>query len=241
MLYRNVMTTPVLAGDPNFENLKLICFLLNGEGELPPGVRLPRGVRAIRGIQFELRRLVGAWENAGFDGNRLLKSDDSIARRLQHMKGRLVTTATGMFRLEWPSLEPPRRQAQPRGNERWQDFAYSHFAHLVLNPYVEMLGGPCSRCKRYFVKKAARRRKYCCRSCQQAGLAVAATRKRLARERAAKLDRAQIAADKWMKIRHTNLDWKSWTEKVEPDLTKRFLTRAVNRGELRPPKKGEPR
>jgi hypothetical protein len=225
--------------DPAIADLKLICFLLNGGGELPPHFEQPKGALppAVAGLRPELRRLVAAWRESGPDGESLLKSDSSLARRLERMTVRLVPTPTGRFRLEWPSLQPPERLRLPTENERWQDFAFGHFANLLLNPYCEMLGGPCARCGRYYIKNTVRQKVYCSRRCDNAAGAVAATRKRLQKERAEKLSRAQGAAGTWRPTRKYP-DWKQYVSRTE-HLTLAFLTRAVRKGELQEPRRGD--
>jgi hypothetical protein len=37
----------------------------------------------------------------------------------------------------------------------------------------------------------------------------------------------------------TKKEWKPWVSGRHPDITVKFLTRAVNNGELKPPTKGE--
>ena len=108
------------------------------------------------------------------------------------------------------------------------------FHFLTLNPHCEKLAGPCARCESYYVKKRASQKVYCSRRCGNAATAVIRTREKLAAERADKLRRATAAARKWTTTR-TSLDWKRWVSDMEPDITPKFLTRAVNQGVLKPP------
>jgi hypothetical protein len=236
---RKYMNASPWLRDPALADLKLILYLLNGEGELPPYFPQPKVVTpAILGVQPELRRLVEAWKGAGFNAKRLLEMDSFIAKRLQRMTVRLIPTPAGRFRLERPILEQPQRKEGPTQAEQWQDFAFDHFINLLLNPYCERLAGPCARCKLYFLKKRVDQKVYCSRRCDKAAGAAAATRKRLDKQRADKLNLARGIASRWKKAR-TELDWKTWVTENEPALTKTFLTQAVNRRELRPPKKGK--
>ncbi len=106
----------------------------------------------------------------------------------------------------------------------------------TLNPEWDKLAGPCARCGNYYIKKRASQDVYCSRRCGNAATAVTRTRERTHSERKGKLRRAKTAIRKWRSVK-TQQDWKSWvarTTKIDP----RFLTRAVNKGDLVPPKKG---
>ena len=108
------------------------------------------------------------------------------------------------------------------------------FHLLTIIPRCDCIAGPCPRCNRYYIKKRTTQTIYCSRRCGNAMTAVARTRERIASERADKLARAQAAIKKW-KPTDKREDWKHWVaEKTEIDL--RFLTRAVNKGDLMPPK-----
>jgi hypothetical protein len=227
--------------DPSPDDLKLICYLLNGEGELPGYIPQPKHPLppAIRGVQPELRRLVEAWQAVGRSSQKLLESDSTLARILQRMTVPLVPTQEGGLSLASPSLQLPQRHQLPTEPEQWKDFALAHFVNLLLNPHRDMLGGPClrPRCGRYFVKKSMRRRFYCAPRCRMAVGARKFTRKREHAERQDKLRRVDTAGREWVTAR-TRLDWKRWVCRREPDLTPKFLTRALNKGELQEPKKG---
>jgi hypothetical protein len=224
--------------DPSLIDLKTICYVLNGGGELPFGIPKLRGTppAAVLGVQPELRRLVTAWKASGPNGEKLLSSDRVLAARLERTSARLVPTQGANFRLAWPTLEPIRRAQLPTEREQWEDFAFIHFANLLLNPRCEMLGGPCGRCGLYYVKNTTRQKTFCGRRCGQKSGATAATRKRRDSESLDKLDRVRKLADRWTESRST-LDWKRWISRRDPRISLTFLTRAVNSGKLRAPRK----
>lgn len=112
------------------------------------------------------------------------------------------------------------------------------FIELLLNPECHKLAGPCSRCEKYYVRRSARNKIYCSRSCGTRATALAATRKRRDEEHADKLARAAAAAQEWT-VARTNKDWKSCVSRRHPDITVRFLTRALNKGQLKLPTKGK--
>ena len=178
-----------------------------------------------------------AWKDSGFNAEKLMSSDRSVSERRERMTARLVPTQGAKFRLAWPSLEPPRRSRLPTTSEQWQDFAFAHFANLLLNSRCEMLGGPCGRCGRYYVKKTVRQKVFCNRRCDKAAGAATATRKRRDSERADKLNQAQAAACKWNTLR-PKLDWKRWVSR-ETGVSLTFLTQAVNNRKLQPPESQE--
>jgi len=109
----------------------------------------------------------------------------------------------------------------------------------TLNPEWDKLAGPCKwkHCGKYFLLKGNRRTAYCSRRCCQLDAASRYTEKRLQTEHADKLQRAEEAARRWRTAR-TKDDWKASVSKQEPDITPKFLTRAVNKGELKTPTKG---
>jgi hypothetical protein len=112
--------------------------------------------------------------------------------------------------------------------------AIRFFLLLITNPYAHKLAGPCARCGNYYLKKRASQKIYCSRRCGNATTATVRTREQRIQNHADKLGRSGAAIQKWMRTQ-TKLDWKLWVCRREPDITPKFLTRAVNRGELKPP------
>lgn len=112
------------------------------------------------------------------------------------------------------------------------------FAALTLNSDWEKLGGPCPRCDQYFIRKTAKQIIYCARRCATQATAIEATIRAREEERREKLERAKKAQAEWQKRVAQGREKKGWKEFVntrEPDITAKFLTRAVNNGELFPP------
>lgn len=108
------------------------------------------------------------------------------------------------------------------------------FIEFLLNPECGKLAGPCPRCDHYYIRRSVRNNKYCSRSCGTRATALNATRKRREEDHADKIRRAALSAEKWTTMR-TRLDWKQWTSRKEPEISVKFLTRAVNNGDLKPP------
>jgi hypothetical protein len=107
------------------------------------------------------------------------------------------------------------------------------FLMLILNPEWDRLAGPCARCGNYYIRRTALNKAYCSRSCGTRATALAATKRKREEERAEKLSRVAKLCEQWRNI-HTKQDWKSWIC-GQRDITKTFLTRAVNKGDLKPP------
>jgi hypothetical protein len=106
------------------------------------------------------------------------------------------------------------------------------FANVLVSPLHRDVGS-CDRCKRYFLNVSGHRNKlYCGRRCAALESATRATRRRLDRERQEKLKRARAAVRDW--THGKGADWKQWVSR-RTGLSAKFLTRALNRGELKPP------
>jgi hypothetical protein len=111
--------------------------------------------------------------------------------------------------------------------------AIRFFLMLILNPEWQRLAGPCGRCGNYYIRRTALNKAYCSRSCGTRATALAATKRKREEERAEKLRRVAQLCQQWRTTR-TKQDWKSWIC-GQWDITKAFLTRAVNKGDLKPP------
>ena len=96
--------------------------------------------------------------------------------------------------------------------------------------------GHVTACGIFYVKKTSRQKVYCSRRCGATRTAAAVTRKRREKERAQNLRRAQEAASHWATDR-TRVPWKQWVSN-KTEITVKWLTRAVNRGDLGVPVKG---
>lgn len=178
----------------------------------------------------------------GCDGNlkKMMDDDPELERVVTTVCGgcwRLTATGRAHMVLQ-PSWEQILLSSEPGQmvTARPERMAALLFHVGTLNPEWDKLAGPCARCGRYYLKKRASQKIYCSRRCGNAATAVARTRERIAAERKDKLKRAKAAIRKWRSAT-TQQDWKSWVEqttKIDP----RFLTRAVHKGDLVPPKKG---
>jgi hypothetical protein len=206
----------VLIGQP--ENLEVICSLLNGEEP--------------QELCSELRKLVETWQKSGPNLAKMLKDDAVLGVRVRHGRTLLAATSTGKGHLVW--LPTPRDV----NAHSWKGLALAHFMDLIVNPKWHKLGGPCQRCHKYYVKKTCRQKMYCSRRCGSSMTALATTRKKRIEVRVQKVIRAQAAANQWATVR-TRRRWKEWVS-IQTMITVKWLTRAVNKGDLRAPVNDSP-
>jgi hypothetical protein len=209
----------VNARRPHFDPLENILAGLN---ELEP--RSPES-------QKLLRELVRQWNECEQNLQQMLNEMPRLAPAIRReWKALLVVGSDGT-----PCLSIT---AAPDGSKLSIDarFALELFMNLLIDPRWQMLGGPCRRCHRYFAKKTKRQTVYCSRKCAKDNTAAAATQKRLADQRIANLECAEAAIQEWKKHSRRQ-DWKRFVVN-RCGISLHYLTRAVNRKELRPPENG---
>jgi hypothetical protein len=183
-----------------------------------------------REAPIHLRTIVSRWQTSGPDLFRFsLDNRELWAEIFQYWKTMptlLVGAPGGGAAIGWNSIPDfdPRREAL-----RW-------FIEFVFNPDCGKLAGPCARCGNFYIRRSARNKCYCSRSCGTKATAEIATAKRRNEERAGKLRTAAQLCQRWETTR-TTLDWKQWVSSSAPkgEITPKFLTRAVNKGELTKP------
>jgi hypothetical protein len=142
-------------------------------------------------------------------------------------------TAHLVLQPSWEHILMPGQVARMRPER----YAAVLFHVGTLNPEWHRLGGPCARCGRYYLKKRKSQKVYCSQRCGNATTATVRTRRQRQANHADKLRRAKAAMREWTTA-HTNHNWKVFVSKRELDITPKFLTRSVNKGELKAPTKG---
>ena len=183
-----------------------------------------------------LRKLVQAWQSSGPDLSRFSCDQRQMWKDVDRYweAGRRLNPLL--------LLGAPGGGAGIGQNNRPEPDPYNEalrlFIELLLNPECGKLAGPCPRCGNYYIRRSARNKVYCSRSCGTRATALAATRMRRDKEHADKLLRATEAAREWT-IARTRKEWKPWVSGRHPDISVKFLTRAVNQGELESPTKGK--
>lgn len=204
--------TDVFIGGPVGADLKRICEELNSS-------KHPQR-------RDELRQLVQRWRESGPNLERMLDSDQILESEMKaawygkylpgkHARAHIFLRPTKVF------------------HNTNHELAVGMFAALTLNPDCEKLAGPCIHisCGKYFIRKSKRLTGYCSRLCCQRASALRHTKRRLEEERKDKLNRARAAIQQW-RTSHTRVDWKVAVCNREPDITMKFLTRAVTRCDL---------
>jgi hypothetical protein len=203
-----------------------------------------------RELRFRLRAWVQAWQASGPNLERMTKDfaeRDRFALTVALRTHWHQTSGAGAELLllpDYPTMaeflgeERVWLNGPPGESNSWEPTpearAMMLFHLLTINPLCEKLAGPCPRCDRYYVKKRASQKVYCSRRCGNAATAVERTRERIAGERGEKLARARAAIKKW-KATATQQDWKVWVAS-KTGIDQRFLTRAITKGDLVPPK-----
>jgi len=176
-----------------------------------------------------LLQLIDEWQKSG-DLNRMKFPQDCPSLWQMQAEIRVFLSPTSSRRAYVTWAYGPRKRAWTA----W-DHAASWFIQLITNPECERLGGPCPRCGKYFVRAGAKEKTYCSRECASVSSALESTKLRRAKEHADRLLRAENAIKRY---RNNTGRWESWKDCVtasEPDISKKFLTRAVNSGELSAP------
>jgi len=204
-----------LLGQP--EDVESACYLLNSDQP--------------KGLCDEFRRLVTLWQKSGPNLSKMLNADPQLRMRTLHGRTHLIPSSAGRGYLMW--------LPQPRGLDSASDdaLALAHFMDLVVNPNWNKLGGPCARCGKYFIKKTLKQKTYCSRRCGSIQTALKHTH--IAREiqHKNKLEEAKRAVHKWQHSR-SPIEWRQWVAD-QTGLTKKWLTRALNGGELEAPRAQE--
>lgn len=173
-------------------------------------------------MQEELKSLVKAWQDSGPDLNELFASNPDV--RNWQAGGRMSVSPTPGPRgyLDW---HPESRQDNSPKNQ-----ALELFMLLITNPNWESLGGPCARCKRYYLKRTKRQKVYCSGTCARKQTATTAMQTKRKKENSQKIALARNFIAKAPR----SADWKRWVTRTS-GITLRWLTRAINDGRLSVP------
>lgn len=208
---------PVLLKPPGKEYVEHVCAVLNSEKDVSARPELERLVQLWLNMNPDLD---GAW-NPIWAGDGYEDIRESWQCYFDMTQGTRRCHLQLGPRFKWDTGPPEKR-------------ARMLFGRLLLVPECEKLAGPCPRCGRYFIKKTLKQKLYCSRSCGSRESAEVATYKRREEEHAEKLTRAMKTTALW-NPRRSRQSWKEWVSSRHPDITPKWLTRAVHRGELTDP------
>jgi hypothetical protein len=197
--------------------------------------------------QMELEELMGSWVDAGCRPARWPPKlrerleDDLSRRRLQ-----LVPNGDGGFTYDFT---PPARTIVDLGlgggyqadAKPGRTAAVALFFQFVTGPLQSEVGR-CKRCQQFYWNQWGHSNKeYCGKRCACRDSATLTTQKRRSEERQKKIRAAQRAIktfDELSEETRSRLSrtWTKWVAReAGPEVTPNFITRAINRGELRRP------
>jgi hypothetical protein len=109
------------------------------------------------------------------------------------------------------------------------------FALLIASPEGRLLGR-CRRCNAYFLNTSGHRNKvFCTPKCARDVCARQATQAARQQAHVEKLNRVRRACNTMKSKPGGRVDWKNWVSK-RTGVSIWWITRATNRGEIRPPK-----
>lgn len=117
--------------------------------------------------------------------------------------------------------------------------ALFRFAQLILNDRCDLMGGPCDRCNKFFVKNSMKQKRYCSRTCSRDATAALATKERSEDGRKNKLQAVSRAIQQWRSRRGSSTDWIEWVIGKHPEISKNWITRRLNDGSLQAPVRGD--
>jgi hypothetical protein len=182
-----------------------------------------------------LRGIVQQWQDSGPNLVKLCFSDLHLWAEAQHaFHPTLKLTKSGCAHVNFLSNIGAPGVMASLGAAGVRHYALCFFNALLINPLWQKLGGPCVRCKNYYVKNRRNQKLYCGRRCGSLASAERCTRERLDRERKKKLDKARELAQRWVTV-STDKDWKQWIHGKDKEITPKWLTIAANKYGLEPP------
>jgi hypothetical protein len=170
-----------LKNAPNRRDLELVVKVLNATDER----------------STELKNLVERWKASGPNLQKMVNPDEELWKDLQEawLPEWLPSPGARAFYTLLPGTlghddDTPRRRAR------------SLFAALVVNPHCDLLGGPCDRCHRYFLKSRRSQKRFCGQRCASLDSAKQSTAAKATAEREALLESAARFWPRWTERKH---------------------------------------
>jgi hypothetical protein len=222
----------ILIGAPDADSLEGFVYALNTDFFRMP-VPSERGlVNALidyRPVRDELRNLVKAWVDSGPNTSKLFSTDPVLATAAHHTRAFLIPTSTRVAKVMLLTA-PENMPVETR------TIAIGLFLSFLIDPRNNQLAGPCASCGRYFVNKTSRRKRlFCSVRCGHKLTSRKANEERRKREHEEQLELVNRLILEWQNNK-TRLPWKAWVANRRI-VSKTWLTRAVNRGEIIAPAK----
>jgi Family of unknown function (DUF6076) len=200
----------------------------------------------------QLRRYVDSWITEGVDWSLFrfsewARNNGDLAKELQDaVKTSDFLVMGALSGGAMPVMANAGRQAASRLAER---DAASLFLAILADPMNHNLRR-CKypSCQHYFVNLSGHEKAYCSRQCATRDSARRTMESRRERQKARKIRATTMLIKEWERFttsgkslamwrrRQLGRDWKAWiVAESHEDLTKTWLTRAINRGWIRPP------
>jgi hypothetical protein len=169
---------------------------------------------------------------------KLFMSADGIWHRFveKALRAKVPFPYEGTFRIPSTSEHPILVPSALPGSSHAQEV----FLQFFLHPQSKMLGGPCARCGRYFLKKTKHQKAYCSRDCLASTTAIQATKRKRQEQHTRLLTWATEATAQWQRQKRRQ-PWKPWTvaylnrKQKGLAITVKSISRWVNKGELMDP------
>jgi hypothetical protein len=195
-------------------------------------------------VRAELAELMDSWLAAGCDLEqwRLRKR---FERDLNKRKLRLTADpVSGIVR--HGLMDPVRRRVDLEVGSRYKVYdthgrfgAIELFFEFIIGP-LQRTVGRCKRCQKYYWNRWGHSNKqYCTARCARAESATQLTFERRRREHEESLGNIRAAIGSFERLspaRSARIrNWKKWVNQ-ETGISLNFITRAINRGEIAPPK-----
>ena len=190
-----------------------------------------------------LRDLVGRWQESNWNLAACFKKHPDVRLRVENLLRRqplaflpasdpgpslLINpfATTGLFGLK------RKRRGKNRPLLDAREEAITLFIRLVQHPDCARMG-KCVRCGRYFFGRPGQK---CCprpRRCGSSLAAIRLTKEKWHERRKGLIAQAQEAIQRW-EVHGGRTPWKLWVAR-RVKKTEKWVTRAINRGELKPP------
>jgi hypothetical protein len=182
-----------LKNEPNRKDLEIVVKVLNATDER----------------SAELKNLVERWKASGPNLQNMVHADEDLEKDLREAWPAewLPSAGARAFYVLLPGTvghddDTPSRRARLL------------FAALVANSQCDLLGGPCDRCHRYFLKSRRSQKRFCGQRCASLDSAKRSTAAKATAEREALLESAARF-------------WSRWTERKHP-IRSLWIARRVN-------------
>lgn len=222
---------PPLELTPDLEDARAsLDWLVRQLNPLQVRFRVGQGERQQRTLpldemQVQFRRLVTEWQECNWSLLKMFRRNQPLSGAADCVQVSIYPKNAGGASLRWAMRNDP--TATPKQK------AMGYFLEFVTNPLWRSLAGPCKECEQYFVRESARNRGYCSKKCSSRQTARTAGRQRIERERIRKIRIAEVRLARWSDGSRRE-DWKRFVAR-DPELTVRWITTAVTRGDLSPP------